>query len=211
MSYYTLIASLPHLPPHYDVERLPISRSALSARLRLLREDDQFVLRQLVDFLAWDRQPFDRTDEEVVSEYDRLQEEIRHKLVLQIIDLRINVRTLVGALRRRRDESGPPIGVGPLVEPIRRAWSKPHFGLERQFPWIVEFEEHLKSGEAMSAQRVLFDYTWTTWRRMAADFTFSFEAVLLYIARWSIVDRWTSCDAEVGRNRFDPNGRGDPG
>ena len=38
---------------------------------------------------------------------------------------------------------------------------------------------------------------------MANNFTFSFEAVLLYLARWEIVDRWTSRDADAGLVRFD--------
>ena len=85
MAYYTLIASLPHLPAHFDVPRVPITRGQLNERLQLLKEDDQLVLRQLSDFLAWDRQPLDRTDMEVVAEHDRLTTQIRHPLVQRII------------------------------------------------------------------------------------------------------------------------------
>lgn len=203
MAYYTLIASLPHLPAHFDVERVPISLPRLNERLKLLRESDARILQQLVDFLAWDRQPMDRTDQQVVAEYQRLGKEISHPLVLEIIEHRTNVRTIVSALRRRRDGAGPPIGVGQLVEPIRRNWKEPQFGLERRFHWIETFTERMTAGDAVAAERVLFEFTWNTWCRMAAEFTFSFEAVLLYLARWAIVDRWTSRNAEVGRARFE--------
>ncbi len=199
-----LIASLPHLPPHFDVERPPITWPRLEQRLKLLREQDLVVFERLANFLAWDRQPLDRTDEEVVAEYDKLMSVLRNRLVIDIVNHRMDVRTIVSALRRRRDGKEPPIGVGRLVEPIRRNWQDPFFQLQRRHLWIEEFATRMLAGEAAEAERLLFEVTWKTWSRMAAEeFTFSFEAVLLYIARWAIVDRWTSRDVEKGRARFE--------
>ncbi|MGF1581804.1 MAG: DUF2764 family protein [Gemmataceae bacterium] len=204
MHYYMLIASLPHLPPHFDVERPPITWPRLEQRLKLLREQDLVVFERLANFLAWDRQPLDRTDEEVVAEYDKLMSVLRNRLVIDIVNHRMDVRTIVSALRRRRDGKEPPIGVGRLVEPIRRNWQDPFFQLQRRHLWIEEFATRMLAGEAAEAERLLFEVTWKTWSRMAAEeFTFSFEAVLLYIARWAIVDRWTSRDVEKGRARFE--------
>ena len=39
--------------------------------------------------------------------------------------------------------------------------------------------------------------------KLADNFHFSFETILLYLARWEIVDRWTRLDAAPGRQRFD--------
>ncbi len=204
MRYYTLIASLPHLPPHFDVERPPITWPRLEQRLKLLREEDVIVLERLTNFLAWDRQPLDRTDEDVVGEYDRLMSVLQNRLVIDIVNHRMDVRTIVSALRRKREGMGPPIGVGRLVEPIRRNWQRPFFQLQRRHPWVEEFANRMSAGEAAEAERLLFEVTWKTWSRMAAEvFPFSFEAVLLYIARWAIVDRWTSRDSEKGRVRFE--------
>jgi hypothetical protein len=55
----------------------------------------------------------------------------------------------------------------------------------------------------MEAERLLFSVAWMRWRRAAALHTFSFEAVILYLARWEIIDRWTSRDASRGRRRFE--------
>lgn len=203
MAYYTLVASLPHLPPHFDVERNPITRPRLVDRLKLLNESDATILQQLIDFLTWDRQPLDQTDEQVVREYERVTNKVRHPLVLEIVDNRMNIRTIVSALRRRRGGEGPPTGVGQLVAPIRRHWNDPHFRLHRQFPFIEEFEARMSAGDAVSAERALFEFSWRIFCRVAAEFTFSFEAVLLYLARWEIVDRWTSRDADAGGNRFE--------
>lgn len=203
MKYYTLVASLPHLPPHFDVARPPISRPRLNQRLAQLNEQDARVLQQLSDFLAWDRQTLERSEQDIINEYDRLQEEIRHPVVKRIIDDRINMRTIVGALRRRRDGTGPPKGVGRLVRTLHDRWTQPQFGLQRQYPWIESFEKRMLAGEAVEAERVLYEYNWSTCCRMASCFQFSFEAVLLYLVRWSIVDRWTSRDSEAGLARFD--------
>lgn len=203
MAYYTLISSLPHLPAHFDVERPPISRPRLNERLQLLTESDAKVLRQQLDFLAWDRQPIDREDQEVVHAYDNLRQSVEHPILMEIVEHRINVRTIVSALRRRRAGQPPPLGVGQLVDPIRRMWKEPQFGLDGRFPWIADFATRMEQGDALAAERVLYEFTWNTWCRMAAEFTFSFEAVMLYLARWSIIDRWTSRDAARGRELFE--------
>jgi len=203
VAYYTLIASLPHMPAHFDVPRPPITRMRLEQRLTMLSEEDTETLQQLLDFLAWDRQPTDQTDEEVVQHYHQLRRRIHHPLIWQIVEQRIDLRTIVSALRRRRRGEGPPEGVGELVDPIRRRWQEPFFGLLQRHPWIEGFQKNMESGDAMEAERILYESVWVFRCRMAAEFTFSFEAVLLYLARWSIVDRWTSRDGVAGRARFD--------
>ena len=203
MSYFTLIASLPPLPPHFDVTRPPITRLQLNDRLKMLSAEDARTIEQLNEFLAWDHQPFDQSDEQVVARFHRLEHEIHHPVIWRIVENRLNMRTIISALRRRRADEGPPSGVGDLVDPIRRQWKEPYFRLENRFPWIEPFVAHWQAGEALEAERILFEFMWELRYRLAAEFTFSFEAVLLYLARWTIIDRWTSRDAEVGKARFD--------
>jgi hypothetical protein len=48
---------------------------------------------------------------------------------------------------------------------------------------------------------------WTIMRRRAQDYdTFSFEAVVLYIARWDIMRRWQQLQPERGRAVFEALG-----
>ncbi|NNJ28049.1 DUF2764 family protein [Alienimonas chondri] len=200
--FYTLIASLPALPSHFDVERPPISRRQLAERLGQLSPEDAATVRQLADFFDWDRQPLDRTDAQIARELGRLQA-VQHPLVLRIIRHRLDVRIVVSALRRRRDGHAEPVPIGDLGETIRRHWSDPTFGLGGRQPWIEPFARFMAAGEVVQAQRTLFDHTWRQWRRLSTEFTFSLEAVILYLARWEIIHRWTSRDAEAGRTRFD--------
>ncbi|WP_166823042.1 DUF2764 family protein [Thalassoroseus pseudoceratinae] len=203
MSYFTLIASLPPLPPHFDVTRPPITRLQLDERLKMLTEEDTETIAQLNEFLAWDHQPLEQSDTEVINRFHKLKHEVHHPIIWRIVENRLNMRTIISALRRRRAGDGPPQGVGELVDPIRRNFKEPYFRLENRFPWIETFARHWEAGEALEAERILFEVMWKLRHHMATRFTFSFEAVLLYLARWTIVDRWTSRDAEVGKTRFD--------
>ena len=107
-SYYMLLASLPALPPHFDVQRCPISWPGLEHRLRLLEPDDRATLDRLVTFFAWDRQPLERTDEEVCRRLATLLDTLKSPLVRQIVQERFETRTIISALRRRQRGDGPP-------------------------------------------------------------------------------------------------------
>jgi hypothetical protein len=202
-SYYMLIASLPNLPPHFDVEQIPIKRPLLVERLRMLHPADARVINQVIAFLAWDRQPLDRTDQEVFATYRRLMATISNALLREVIEIRMNYRTIIAALRRRRVGQSAPPGVGPWVDQIRRNFQHPTFQLHGRYPWIEPLDRLLAEADPMRAQHLLFDVSYRQWSRRAEQFTFCFEALILYLVRWDIIERWTSRDAEVGRQRFE--------
>jgi hypothetical protein len=202
-SYHTLIASLPPLPKHFDVERVPISAPRLEERLKMLAEEDAQVVRQWTGFLNWDRQVLDRTDEDVAKGYHEMMARISNETLREMIEFRMDTRTIIAAVRRRRAGLPPPTGVGQWVEQIRGNYDHPEFRLQGRFGWIGKLDQALQSGEAMVAQRLLFEANYRNWARMAERFTFSFEAVLLYLARWEIIDRWTSRNESAGKLRFE--------
>lgn len=201
-SYFTLLASLPALPPHFEVERDPITRPRLDDRLKMLESRDAEVLGRLGDFLAWDRQPIDQTDGQVVAHYNALMPTVSNRLVRALIDDRMEVRTIVSGLRLRKVSLPPPVGIDPWAAHIRRNWEHPEFGLGWRHPWIAAFREFDEPGQVLEAERVLLSAAWKDWSRDAARYHFTFEAVILYVARWDIIDRWTSRDAGRGRERF---------
>jgi hypothetical protein len=202
-SYYALVASLPGLPPHFDVERPPISRPRLFERLKMLEPRDQRVVDQWLSYTNWDRQVIDRRDEEVVQTYQALLPSITNAALRELITLRMDTRTIIAALRHRRAGMPPPIGVGQWLEHIQRNYQHPEFQLQGHFDWIGKLDQLLGAGDALAAQRLLFDTSYRTWTRMSEKYNFSFEAVLFYLARWEIIDRWTSCDENAGKERFE--------
>lgn len=202
-AYYTLIASLPGLPPRFEVERCPITRPRLLERLKMLQPEDSVVLEQLLDFLAWDRQPVDRSDDEVQRRYEALMQTIRDPLVRILVRTSMDIRTIICGLRRRRAGLPPPSAAGELVGAVQRNWDHPDFKLRSRFPWIEELARRLDSGQPREAQRLVFSVIWDFWTRRAGRYHFSFEAVICYLIRWSIINQWTSQSLSVGRERFE--------
>lgn len=207
-SYYMLVSSLPQLPVRFDAGRLPISWPALRERLRLLEPEDQLVTRQLSLFFLWDNQPLDRTDQEVIARYHELLAETTNPLVRHLIETRTKMRLLLSAIRRQRAGLGPPpwsgkvIGAEALTNHIRKHWHQPHFNLGSRYRWVEAFTKLYDAGDTVEAQRVLFAQRWSDWTKIAEQHTFSFEAVIAYLVRWEIVDRWASQNAEAGQARF---------
>ena len=201
--YYMLVASLPAMPRHFDVERVPIAQSRLEKRLEMLKPEDAEVVERLREFLLWDRQPWDRTDEEVAAHYDELTSTTRNRLARHIVTFQMDVRTIFSGLRRQRRGLPPPPGVSQWADHIRKNWDDPQFGLRWQHPWIAEVDQLLNTTDCLRVERITLGVAWNRWVKLAEQYYFSFEAVLLYLVRWEIIHRWTSHDAELGRQRFE--------
>lgn len=203
-AYYTLLSSLPALPPNFETaERVPISDTRLEDRLKMLSEDDMRVIQQAADFLAWDRQPLDRTDEEVCDTYDRIMSDVSNPLLADVIAMRMNVRTIISGLRRRRLEQGPPPGVGSIAKHIEQHWKQPDFRLGKRFPWVTEADRILNGDTPVELETLLLRITWQEYRRRADHYQFTFEAVILYLCRLAVIYRWTQRDSAKGQEKFD--------
>lgn len=202
--YYTLIASLPALPKSFEADRVPITSPRLEQRLKMLSPKDAEVVGRLRAFLLWDRERLHRTDEEVIPYYEELLATIANPLARQIVGLRMDVRTIMSGLRRRRRGLLPPPGVGQWVDHIRRNWQHPDFRLGWRHPWIAEVDGLLGTTDLLAIQRMLLTVAWNRWKREAERHDpFSFESLLLYLASWEMINRWSNMDAPVGRKRFE--------
>lgn len=202
-SYYMLVTSLPYMPRTFEVEQVPISRMRLEQRLTMLKPNDMSVVEQVQEFLRWDRQHRDQTDEDVKDHFELLVATITNRLVRKIIVFRMDVRTIVSGLRRRHVNMSPPIGVSHLVPHIEKHWDHPQFNLVREHPWIDELLKCLAEGNTLQAERTLMRATWNRWTQLAERYYFTFESVILYLVRWEIVDRWTRLNRSVGQARFE--------
>ena len=202
--YSTLIASLPRLPRDFDIEGpIPITAATLRHRLSMLGHDDRQIVQQLSDFFRWDRQPNDRSDAEIRATHRRLVLEIRHPLVADLVHHRFEMRTLVAAVRCQRSGMGPPgFPELPLSVWIQRHWDQPCFKLTTRFGWLAQFCQALDENLPQQAQHHLFTELWNHWSRLDQRYYFTFESVVLYLARWEILHRWASQDEQRGRQKF---------
>lgn len=203
--YFMLVGSLPVLPRDFrKAKRLPINEVRLRQRLNMLEPEDRRLLNQISDFLVWDRQPPGQTDADIITRYDQLHESLGNSVAWHLMEHRFAIRSLVAALRRRRLRLGPPApDQGPFARRIHEHWDQRDFRLGHEYPWIEEIDELLNGPNPLQVERRLLEITWTLWSRMAEQYFFSFEAVLLYLARWEIVFRWTRQDRDAGLAKFE--------
>jgi hypothetical protein len=206
--YYDLVASLPHLPYFERAERSPITRLRLEQRLRRLEPDHAEQLNRARALISWrmDRSRW-ATDEAQVRAYAALLASHLHPALKEYVEFRLDQRTLVAALRWKRDGLASPRergtwGVGRWVRHVERHWGDPDFRLAHVYPWLVELRDLLARGDARGADRLSMAVAWR-WLASCADrSTFGFEAVFSYVFRWDILEAWLACDPEKGRARF---------
>jgi len=207
-SYYMLVSSLPQLPARFDVGRLPISWPTLRNRLRMLEQGDGRITRQVGLYFLWDRQPLDRTDEEVIERYHELMRNMTNHLVRHLVRSRTEMRLIISCIRRRATGLGPPDWIDRVASPdsslghVRKHWLDPNFNLGVRYRWVEAFRNALEAGDMREAQRAVFNERWDDWTRIAEKQTFAFEAIIAYLVRWEIIDRWTSQNVDAGKARF---------
>jgi len=178
----------------------------LEQRLGLLHADDQADLRAAESLIRWSRQPVTRTTQQLARLFSETDRSMGSASLRELVRLRMNMRTVVVALRMRRRGIGPPEtqwGVGPYVRPIALRWGESDFGLGAVFPWIAGARAHLERGDAMELESLLMDQSWRALSRVAERHPFGFEDVYGFVFKWDILKRWLSCDPEGATNRFD--------
>ena len=205
--YITLMSSLPPLGKLFEAPQTPISQLKLESRLKLLEEKDREHLNRIANLIAWSQQPMERTDAQFVAQAQAFLAQEYNRTLREIVECRLNVRTIVVALRRRhRGESTPPTGqpwgVGSWVGYIERHWTEPGFSLQGIFPWVAEATRLLGANDLVGLERLQFAVNWQMLDRLGARHYFDFEAVVIYLMRWSLVDRWTRYNGEAAVKRF---------
>jgi hypothetical protein len=206
--YITLMTSLPFLGELLGARQTPLSRIRLEQRLKQLAPDDAVLLARIEDLSRWSHQPIDRADQEILTRARALLEDLDNPLLRELVAYRLEQRTLMAALRRRQrgekvPDGGAAWGFGRWVEHIRQFWGEPDFRLEGVFPWVPEAHRLVETGDSLELEQLLVGESWNVLGRMSEGHYFDFEAVVIYVLRWDIIDRWTSHDGERAARRFE--------
>jgi hypothetical protein len=205
--YYTLMASLPALPPRFTSEQTPISRLRLEQRLKMLGPEDAVELGDLEGLMFWYRLPQERSDREIVERAESVVPRVRSAVLREAALWRIDLRSVLAALRRRSagrpaPEGGEKWGYGPSVRRIEREWNRPDFGLSAVWPGIAEWAGLIQSGDALGLERAISALCWDRFGRLAQGHYFDFEAVAFYVLRWDVIYRWVTHDEKAALERF---------
>lgn len=207
-AYTMLLSSLPRPEALFLSKRPPLSRLKMDQRLRVLDPEDADILTLLEQALSWAAMPMTMTDEEIVKRIRATMGKIENELVRLVIRDRLEIRTCVAALRRRHLGQSAPApgtlwGYGRWVKHIARNWTETTFRLDGVFPWLREAGKLLETGDTVALQRLVLEQAWKNVSRHAGEHEFDFEAVLIYVTKWSIVDRWVRYDGEEAAKRFE--------
>jgi len=207
-AYVMLISGLPRPEALFRSKRPPLSRLKLDRRLRVLAPEDAELLKRVEQVLNWATLPITLTEEQIVARARAAMQSIDNETVRLIIRDQLEIRTCMAALRHRhRSEQAPAAGrvwgYGRWLAHIARNWSETSFRLDTVFPWLREAAKLLKAGDSLALQRLLLEQAWKNVGRQAGEHEFDFEAVVIYVLKWDIVDRWVRYNGEEAAKRFE--------
>lgn len=205
-AYVMLISSLPKLGAPFLAKRPPLSRFKLDQRLRALDDKDKETLYLVEEALNWRRLPIAASEMAVIQRASTAISEIDHTGIREIIRERMEMRTCIAALRRRAQGQGPPKapwGFGRWVRHIERNWADPDFRLLNTFTWLRDANNMLKRGDTQQLERLILEQSYRLTRRHSAGHIFDFQAVVIYVLTWNILDRATHQNTELASRRFE--------
>ncbi len=206
-NYTTLMTSLPHHGQLFAAKQTPLSRIRLETRLQMLDTEDRALLREIEKLLHWWNQPIGTSDAEIAALAKQLMSTLRDELLRDIVTWRLELRTLVAALRRRRLGQNAPGGLqdwgfGRWLDQIQHYWSEPGFRLEGVFPWVLEADRLLNDRDTLGLERLHLGLVWNKLGRASEGHYFDFTAVVIYVLRWNIIARWTRNEGRKAVMRF---------
>ncbi|MCX5494452.1 hypothetical protein OSH11_07055 [Kaistia dalseonensis] len=204
--YVMLMASLPSIRLLGE-KALPINPARLTERMKLLEPEDRDELMTIASILSWNRIDTGDDDAAYVARAERILSAIRSATLREAALERLEIRTLIAALRRRHAGEEAPAagtvwGIGRHVETIRRNWTQPDLGMARFYRWVGPAREKLEAGDSVGLERLILDVTWQAAARHEFGHEFDFEAVVFYLMRWQLADRWARYDADAAAIRF---------
>ncbi|QPK65496.1 DUF2764 family protein [Methylomonas sp. LL1] len=205
--YTLLLTSLPLQPADlFYTKILPISRIQLDKRLVLLSPEDAADLARIEALLHWSKM-HEWDDASIVKNGLADLELIRDDFLRSLVLWRLELRTILTALRRRHAGESlaanqPFYGFGDKIQYIRRNWRKADFGMGQTLPWINQAQQLISANKTLELDKLMLDLNWKYYARLSNGHYFDFPAVVLYVLRWYLINRWVSYDGDRALLRF---------
>lgn len=206
--YTLLLSSLPVHPTElFETRQPPISRIQLDKRLALLDSEDAEDLARIEALLHWSKMK-ELDDEAVVKQGMLMWHAIRNPFLKELVMWRLELRTILTALRRRRDGKrlslvAPFIGFGERLRFIKKHWRESAFGMDSLLPWVRQASELIEQDRPLELEKLILELIWRHYQRAGQGHYFDFPAVVIYVLKWDVINRWTHYDEEQAVLRFD--------
>ena len=165
------------------------------------------MLDRVEDVAYWGKLRILDTDEDMVRRSEKLLFEMDNPELKEWLIWRLDFRTLIAALRRRKEGEGVPgkrirWGTGQLVMQIEKNWQHETFRLQAKYPWLAKADELLNSKQTFELEKLLLQQVWKYYDSQAAQKPFGIEEVFLYLVKWDLVNRWCSYSSLYAVERF---------
>ncbi len=163
--------------------------------MSMLVQEDAEAARVAMNFLWWERQPIERTDEEVMSFYKQIMTSGLQPTLRTFIQFQMTLRTILAALRRRHrnlpaPSKGMAWGIAPWVGHIERNWDDENFKLSTLLPWLPEVRQLLETEETLELQKFIMNLSWNFLDQLTEGHYFTFDVFLTYLFKWDLLNRW---------------------
>jgi uncharacterized protein DUF2764 len=205
--YAMLMSSLPpHKRDLFATGQTPISKIQLNKRLQWLEQDDAADLAKIQSLLYWSEVSHD-TDREFIAHARELLGTVNNEFFCRVITWRLELRTLIAALRHRYKGMQAPrskneLGFGRWTLFISKNWEQDDFGIGNQLPWLSKVNSHIAADDPLALEKLLLNLVWQQYEQEGNGHYFDFEAVVIYTLRWDVINRWSSCDSDNALRRF---------
>tara|TARA_R110002072_G_scaffold99983_2_gene219955 strand:- start:4296 stop:4967 length:672 start_codon:yes stop_codon:yes gene_type:complete len=204
--YTALLCSLPHLVDPFQYQRQSISLVQLQKRMNMLNYDDYVWLNKLRHLFYWGGITLDQDEETLVKIANRFLSEIKNEDIKSWLLWRMDIRSIISAMRRRKEGQSAPKGIlwgyGNYIHHISNNWASPCFKLEHRYPFLPEIKKHLQVSKSYDLERCLLTAIWHFYSTRQPTEPYGFSAVVLYLMKWDLIDRWRQYDTEIGAERF---------
>ena len=205
--YATLIASLPSPDGLFKAKIPPLSRLKLEKRLLMLTPEHRHLLHLVESMLDWRLMSSSTNKAELISRYKKVFLAITNRTLRRLIQERLEIRTLILAMRIRQLGLSAPDednwGFGRWQRHIVRHWDQPAFNLQGVFNWAIRAENLLKQQQMFELEKLLLEESFRQLQRHSGNHQFDFEAVVIYVMKWNIVNRSTQYNSHVAGQRFE--------
>ncbi len=206
-NYTTLICSLPHLVNPFRYQSHTITLVQLEKRIKMLAYDDYVRVGQLRDLFYWGRLRLNLEETRLVRRATRFVDSLPYPQVREWLNWRMDVRSILSAMRQRKSGKPAPTtnmwGFGSHRRQIQTNWASTCFKLEHRYPFLPEANQLLQSGESLKLERLLLESIWRYYQQQTPHYPYGFSALVLYLAKWDLVDRWQRYDYHLGAKRFE--------
>ena len=204
--YATLMASLPSSSGLFKAKVPPLSRIKLDRRLAMLTPLHRYLLQQVEQILDWRLMDANIDHHELIQRRKKLFEQIQQPTLQRLIQERLEIRTFIFALRLREKGHQAPVNrdwaFGRWQQHIVRHWHEPAFQLQRIFTWALQAESLYQNKRPFELEKLLLEVSYKQLQRHAGQHQFDFEAVVIYVMKWNIINRSTQYNSHVASKRF---------